>query len=232
MAWKLWIINVCLILNWIQIVSMTKKNKNTRGCFAELRCGERSENLSIAVQGLPGLMGVQGPTGLPGPMGLPGLTGPPGRDGFVERPPSFYAELRRLFITKNTDSTLAPWTISETANAPDILNYFSPETGIFTVPMDGLYQFFLTISVSKAKASVFISRNGKRACTVWIESVASIQNETLAWGWASGSIDCLLHCHTGDQISTVASYRPNENFNSQVYGYSYSTFSGYMLFNS
>jgi hypothetical protein len=74
-----------------------------------------------------------------------------GRDGFIDRPPSFYAELRRLFTTKNADGILRPWILSETANAPDASNYFSAETGIFTAPTNGLYQFFLTISVSKAK---------------------------------------------------------------------------------
>jgi hypothetical protein len=49
------------------------------------------------------------------------------------------------------DSILRPWTLSESANAPDASNYFSQETGIFTVPTGGLYHFFLTISVSKAK---------------------------------------------------------------------------------
>lgn len=106
-------------------------------------------------------------------MGLRGLTGPPGknellpfdysiiiglllgRDGFVERPPSFYAELRRLFTTKNADSVLRPWTVSETTNAPDVSTYFSPETGIFTAPIDGLYQFYVTISVSKAKVNLY-----------------------------------------------------------------------------
>jgi hypothetical protein len=78
-----------------------------------------------------------------------------GRDGFVERPPSFYAELRRLFITKNTDSILRPWTLSDSTNTPDVSNYFSAENGIFTVPTGGLYHFFLTISVSKAKVSFF-----------------------------------------------------------------------------
>ncbi|CAF4566188.1 unnamed protein product [Rotaria sp. Silwood1] len=212
-------------------VSVDKRNKRARGCFAELKCGERSENLSIAVQGLPGLRGPPGPTGPPGPMGPQGLTGPPGRDGFMERPPSFYAELRRLFITKNSDSILRPWTLSESANVPETLSYFSQDSGIFTIPTAGLYHFFLTISVSKAKASVYITRNGERVRTVWVESVATIQNETVAWGWASGSIDCLLYGQTGDQIAVVASYRSNENFNSQVYGYSYSTFSGYMLQN-
>lgn len=91
--------------------------------------------------------------------------------------------------------------------------------------------FLESIFILNIKGSVYIARNGERARTVWIESVATIHNETLAWGWASGSIDCLLYCQTGDQIAAIASYRPNENFNSQVYGYSYSTFSGYMLYN-
>jgi hypothetical protein len=54
-----------------------------------------------------------------------------------------------------------------------------------------------------------------------------INNVTTAWGWASNSIDCLINCQINDQISVVAGYRSN----SQIYGYSYSTFSGYMLFN-
>jgi hypothetical protein len=36
-------------------------------------------------------------------------------------------------------------------NQPDASRYFSETTGIFTVPKPGLYQFFLTISVSQAK---------------------------------------------------------------------------------
>ena len=82
------------------------------------------------------------------------------------------------------------------------------------------------------KASVHISRNHQHIQTAWVESVATIHNETFAWGWASSSVDCLLYCHTGDQIAAIASYHSNENFNSQVYGYSYSTFSGFMLYNT
>ncbi|CAF2014158.1 unnamed protein product [Rotaria magnacalcarata] len=231
MAWKTLIYSIFIVLAYAEIVSVSQLSKRNRACFAELKCGEKSENLSIAVEGLPGLRGPPGPPGLPGPMGPQGFAGPPGRDGFIERPPSFYAELRRLVTTKNTDSILRPWTLNEAVNAPDVSYYFSQENGIFTVPTNGLYHFFLTISISKAKASVYISRNEKSVRTLWIESIATINNETLAWGWASGSVDCLLYCQTGDQISVIAAYRPNENFNSQVFGYSYSTFSGYMLNN-
>ena len=74
-----------------------------------------------------------------------------GRDGFNERPASFYAELQRLFITENKDGVLRPWRVSDSWNAPDVLTSFSEESGIFTAPARGLYHFFLTISVSRAK---------------------------------------------------------------------------------
>jgi hypothetical protein len=74
-----------------------------------------------------------------------------GRDGFHERPASFYAELQHLFTTDNKDSILRPWSISDSWNTPDVLTSFSEEAGIFTVPNRGLYHFFLTISVSRAR---------------------------------------------------------------------------------
>lgn len=74
-----------------------------------------------------------------------------GRDGFTERPPAFYAELQSLSVTKNIDSILRPWTLSDSFNVPDVSNYFSQDTGIFTIPKTGLYQFFLTISIFQSK---------------------------------------------------------------------------------
>lgn len=44
---------------------------------------ERTENLSIAVHGLPGMKGPSGPTGPPGPIGPRGLMGPPGKNKFL-----------------------------------------------------------------------------------------------------------------------------------------------------
>ena len=63
-------------------------------------------------------------------------------------------------------------------------------------------------------------------CPIWIKSVSTIHNGTSTWDWSSSSIDCLIYCQIGDQISIVGSN------NSYIYGYSYSTFSGYMLFNN
>jgi hypothetical protein len=62
-------------------------------------------------------------------------------------------------------------------------------------------------------------------CTIWVESIAMIMNDTKASNWSSSSIDCLLYCQIDDKISAVAAN------GSQIYGYSYSVFSGYMLFN-
>lgn len=74
-----------------------------------------------------------------------------GRRGFNERPPSFYAESQHLSITKDFDTILLPWILSDSFNVPDVSNYFSENTGIFTIPKAGIYQFFLTISISRVK---------------------------------------------------------------------------------
>lgn len=186
-------------------------------------------------------------SGSRGPQGPEGIIGPPGRDGFTERPVSFYVELPRLFVIETGNSTVRPWRLYEPYNFRAIPNYFSAETGIFTAPVDGLYQFFLTVSVSRskvsnhpfflliktilmsAKALVNIAKNGQYICPIRIESTITINDETIGWGWTSGSIDCFIYCHIGDQVSVIGS---KEEFASQIYGYSYTTFSGYMLYNN
>jgi hypothetical protein len=74
-----------------------------------------------------------------------------GRDGYPERSASFYAELPHLFIVANLTGTLRPWKMDQSLNAPGVADYFSADTGIFTVPNKGLYQFFLTVAVSNAQ---------------------------------------------------------------------------------
>ncbi|CAF1271055.1 unnamed protein product, partial [Rotaria sordida] len=211
------------------VLCKINKNKHLHECFTVLKCGEISTNLSIVFQGFPGLHGSQGVTGLPGPIGPQGLTGPPGRDGFTVQPTSFYAELRHIDITKNFDRILRPWTVSDLFNIPNVLNYFSKHTGIFTVPTKGLYQFFLTITVSSIKASFYITKNGQDMCTVRLESIVISHNKTIVSGLSNGLIDCLLYCQVNDEISIVASNLLNENFDSQPHAYPYLIFSGYML---
>lgn len=122
----------------------------------------------MTVQGLPGQSGLPGMPGEQGPIGPQGLPGPSGKstcpslseqacelfsghDGFTEQPIGFHAELKRLFIAKTHNRILRPWKLSDSFNLPNVSNYFSHETGIFTVPESGLYQFFLTIAVSHAQ---------------------------------------------------------------------------------
>ena len=69
-----------LVILLFGLSSATKNARSSRGCYAELRCGgrvsiisigsfmfivclEKTENLSISVQGLPGLRGPEGPPG-------------------------------------------------------------------------------------------------------------------------------------------------------------------------
>jgi len=61
-------------------------------------------------------------------------------------------------------------------------------------------------------------------CRISVESIVMIHNETKIWDWFNNSIDCLLYCQIGDKISAVV-------LNTQIYNYSYTIFSGYMLFN-
>ena len=82
---------------------------------------------------------------------------------------------------------------------------------------------------SVRQAAVYIAKNGAQINSLWVEAIIQIDNQTVAWGWATGSTDCLVYGQAGDQISLVAAYRSPENFNSQIYGYSYTTFSGYMF---
>lgn len=90
-------------------------------------------------------------TGPPGLRGPQGFTGPPGRDGFSERPTSFHAEIQYFDITKHFDNKIRPWIVSDSFNVPTVSNHFSEYTGIFTVSTKGLYQYFLTISISGIK---------------------------------------------------------------------------------
>ncbi|CAF0981450.1 unnamed protein product [Adineta ricciae] len=196
----------------------------------------------LSLSGSPGTPGVMGKhkiellyvfylylSGSRGPQGPQGISGPPGRDGFTERPVSFYAELSRLFVIETANSTVHPWRLYQSYNFRSVPNYFSAETGIFTAPADGLYQFFLTVSVSRSKALINIAKNGQYICPIRIDSTITVNDKTIGWGWTSSSIDCFIYCHIGDQVSVIGS---NEGFTSQIYGYSYTTFSGYMFYSN
>ncbi|CAF3416635.1 unnamed protein product [Rotaria socialis] len=220
-----------LMLVCSEVLCKINRHKNSYECFAELKCGGNTNDLSTVVQGLPGPRGSPGVAGLSGPMGPRGLMGPTGRDGFTERPTSFCAELQYFDLTKITGNVLRPWILSDSFNVPTVSNDFSENTGIFTIPKNGFYQFFVTISISRTKASFDIRKNDNRMCTIWTEAVIRSHNETTASGWSNAFIDCLLYCQVNDRISIVIPYYLNENFDSETLAYLYSTFSGYLLFN-
>lgn len=72
-------------------------------------------------------------------------------------------------------------------------------------------------------------KNDVQLETVWVDSVIKIGNRSVADGWSVGSTDRIIFCRSGDEIFLVAAFRPKEKFNSKIFGYSYTTFSGFML---
>lgn len=81
------------------------------------------------------------------------------------------------------------------------------------------------------KANVSITKNGQHICTIIVDSLTTIHNGTKTWDWSNSSIDCLIYCQIDDQIAANASFQLDNKFNTKMFGYSYTMFSGYMLFN-
>jgi hypothetical protein len=96
---------------------------------------------------------------------------------------------------------------------------YDMETGKFTAPVDGVYQFNIIISAQgRQKAAVMVLKNGEMVTTVWAESVPS---------WATSSNVAVLSLSKGDRVWLTLLSRA-----SYLHGYMYSTFSGFIIFDN
>uniref|UniRef100_A0A8C1XRS0 Elastin microfibril interfacer 1b n=1 Tax=Cyprinus carpio TaxID=7962 RepID=A0A8C1XRS0_CYPCA len=89
-----------------------------------------------------GLPGPQGPPGNDGPPGIPGLPGPKGPPGEKPCMAGADANIPRLsFSAALTNPMVTSGTIIFDKILVNEGNYYNPQTGIFTAPLDGRYFF-------------------------------------------------------------------------------------------
>ncbi|KAJ8305072.1 hypothetical protein KUTeg_015392, partial [Tegillarca granosa] len=94
---------------------------------------------------------------------------------------------------------------------------FDDKTGIFTAPHNGTYEFTIVVSAQgRQKAAAMLMKGRQMIFTVWAESIPF---------WATATNRAILNLQQDDQIRVVLMSQA-----SFLYGYMYSTFSGYMLF--
>ncbi|KAK3597037.1 hypothetical protein CHS0354_022045 [Potamilus streckersoni] len=189
-----------------------RENGDLGTCELELTC--RGEvNLPVK---LP-IKGPKGPPGNQGAKGEPGEQGPAGRPGKSAKPASKVAFFVGLGpnvgpVEQNTDLVFD----KVVTNVGDT---YSKQTGRFTAPYNGTYQFTVVVAAQgHQKAAADLMKSGKLVLTVWAESIPY---------WATSTNTAILELTQGDEVWLVLQKRA-----CFIHGYMYSTFSGYLLFNT
>ncbi|KAL3837504.1 hypothetical protein ACJMK2_022856 [Sinanodonta woodiana] len=96
---------------------------------------------------------------------------------------------------------------------------YSKQTGRFTAPYNGTYQFTVVVAAQgHQKAAADLMKSGKLVFTVWAESIPN---------WATSTNTAILELIQGDEVWLMLQKRA-----CFIHGYMYSTFSGYLLFNT
>lgn len=184
-------------------------------CDLELNCrGGEGINLPVKlpVRGPRGPPGDSGAPGIPGSDGNPGLPGRPGLSAPTPKKVAFFAGLADNMgpVSQHTDITFD-------RVLTNVGKGYDPETGRFTAPYNGTYQFNVIVSAQgRQKAAVMILKNGGMVATVWAESIPY---------WATASNIAVLTLDKGDQVWLMLLNRA-----SYLHGYMYSTFSGFIIF--
>lgn len=96
----------------------------------------------LDIQGPAGPPGPPGKQGAQGPSGPPGLTGPPGRDGYTNLKSAFFVALNRTYALQESSAVIIWDDVILNKNS-----HMNNNTGIYYAPINGLYEFSLTVCV-------------------------------------------------------------------------------------
>jgi len=206
-------------------VSTAKPTSNQ--CKLHINCPSARNRVTLDIQGPAGPPGPPGKQGMQGPSGPPGLPGPPGRDGYSNVKSAFFVALNGTFSLQS-DASIIIW--------DDILlnknNHMNNQTGIYYAPIDGLYEFSLTVCVpANHIASVSLCKNSENVVPLWVEGfLTAVKNQKVPV-WNTASTTVVLFLQKGDRVYVRAQSRADGdyNFKTSLYGWRYTTFGGFLI---
>ena len=172
-----------------------------------------------------------------------------GRDGYSNIKSAFFVALNNSYFLKR-DSSIIVW--------DDILlnknNHLNNNTGIYYAPINGLYEFSLTVCVPANhivrflltfffifdhfilqfllfQATVSLFKNTENIVPLWVEGfLTAVKNQRVPV-WNTASTTVVLFLHRGDRIYIRAQSRDNKDykFKTSLYGWRYTTFGGFLI---
>lgn len=122
-------------------------------CHLNIECSKHeATQLRLPIYGPKGDQGPPGIMGPKGEKGEPGIAGIPAREPPAPNFSAFYASL-----TKNIGPFKQDQDLVFTHVITNFGNHYNSNTGVYTVPFNGVYQFFATISATgRQKVMQFI----------------------------------------------------------------------------
>ncbi|UJR09237.1 hypothetical protein I4U23_013483 [Adineta vaga] len=205
----------------------THKKTSANQCKLHINCPNARNRVTLDIQGPDGPPGPPGKQGMQGPSGPPGLPGPPGRDGYSNLKSAFFVALNKTYTLQDSSGIII-W--------DDVIlnkNYnLNNNTGIYYAPINGLYEFSLTVCVpANHIASVSLCKNTENIVPLWVEGfLTAVKNQKVPI-WNTASTTVVLYLHRGDRIYIRAQSREDGDyhFKTSLYGWRYTTFGGFLI---